>query len=154
MPRERTPEEIYIDLASKGAYEESNIDRDEIEKIKSTTIEDYEYGQRLKTGDLPNWRVIFNIHYDALRELCGLLMRFKQQKTSNHQGLFAFIILKFPELNFDWNFFETIRTIRNQKKYSGTDITQEKWKKVEFQTMLYVATLKKEIEHRLLAAER
>ena len=149
MPRERTPKEIYTELASRGMYEEANLDTDEISTIKRTTTEDYEYGQKLKTGDRPNWRVIFNIHYDALRELCSLLMRFKKQKTSNHQGLFAFIVLKFPELNLSWEFFEIIRTIRNQNKYNGIDITQEKWGGVEFQTVLYISTLKKEIENRL-----
>jgi hypothetical protein len=151
--KERTVEEAYDDLVSQGAYEEANPDADEIEKIKKTTVEDYEYGQKLKTGDQPNWRVIFNIQYDALRELCGLLMRFKKQKTSNHQGLFAFIILQFPELNFDWAFFETIRTMRNHNKYLGTDITKEKWQKIEFQTMLYISTLKKEIERLIKTAE-
>ena len=151
--KERTAEEVYDDLVSQGAYEEANLDADETEKIKRITIEDYEYGQKLKTGDQPNWRVIFNIHYDALRELCGLLMKFKKQKTSNHQGLFAFIILQFPELNFDWAFFETIRTMRNHNKYLRTDITQEKWQKIEFQTMLYISTLRKEIERLIKTAE-
>ena len=45
--------------------------------------------------------------------LCGLSF----QKTGNHQGLFAFIMLEFPELDMDWNFFESIRTIRNQNSY-------------------------------------
>lgn len=149
MPKERKPKEVYENLAEQGAYEEANIDKDETEKIKRITIEDYEFGQSLKKLKEPNWRVIFNIHYDVIRELCDLVMRFKKQKTSNHQGLFAFIILKFPELDLDWNFFETIRKIRNQNKYRGTDITKNTWKEIEFQTELYISTLKKEIEKRL-----
>ena len=76
-------------------------------------------------------------------------MLFKRQKTSNHQGLFAFIILNFPELDFDWTFFETIRNMRNRNKYRGTDIREDMWKKIELQTGLYISTLKKEIEKRL-----
>ena len=149
MLKERTPERVYEDLASQGLYEEANLDKDEAEKVKKLTIEDYEFGKNLKTIDKPNWRIIFNINYDALRELCDLLMFFKKQKTSNHQGLFAFIILNFPELEFDWKFFETVRKMRNQNKYRGMDITKEMWKKVEFQINLYISTLKKEIEKRL-----
>ena len=148
MLKERTPEEVYEDLASQGMYEEANLDKDEIEKVKRMAVEDYEFGKKLKSIDKPNWRVIFNIHYDALRELCDLLMIFKRQKTSNHQGLFAFIILNFPELELDWKFFETLRTMRNQNKYKGIDITEEMWKQIEFQINLYISTLKKEIEDR------
>ncbi|MFO8016790.1 MAG: hypothetical protein R6U32_06820 [Candidatus Woesearchaeota archaeon] len=59
-------------------------------------IEDYEFGKSLRKLENPNWRVIFNINYDVLRELCDQLMRFKRQKVSNHRGLFAFMMLKFP----------------------------------------------------------
>ena len=113
------------------------------------TIEDYEFGKRLKTTKDSNWRIVFNIHYDVLRELCALLMLFKKQKSSNHQGLFAFIILNFPEFDFDWTFFETVRKMRNQNKYKGIDITGDMWKKIEFQINLYISTLKKEIENKL-----
>jgi len=149
MPKERTSEEVYEDLAAKGIYEEANLDKDEVEKIKRLTIEDYEFGKTLNSIENPNYRVIFNINYDVLRELCDLLMMFKKQKTSNHQGLFAFISLNFTELDFDWKFFETVRKMRNHNKYEGTDITKEMWKKVEFQIDLYVSTLNKEIEKRL-----
>ncbi len=149
MLKQRTPKEVYEDLSEQGMYEEANLDKDEIEKIKRITIEDYEFGKTLRTINKPNWRVIFNINYDVLRELCSLLMLFKKQKTSNHQGLFAFIILNFSELEFDWKFFETIRKMRNQNKYSGIDITKEMWKKIEFQIDLYISTLKREIENNL-----
>ena len=76
-------------------------------------------------------------------------MLFKKQKTSNHQGLFAFIILNFPEFDFDWTFFETVRKMRNQNKYRGIDITEDMWKKIDFQINLYISTLKKEIENKL-----
>lgn len=149
MPKERTPKEIYEDLATEGAYEEANLDKDEIIKIKTQCMEDYEFGKRLRKIENPNWRVIFNLNYDVLRELCTQLMIFKKQKISNHQGLFAFIILNFPELELDWNFFDLVRNIRNKNKYSGLDISKEVWKKVELQIDLYISSIKKEIEKRI-----
>ncbi|HLD05685.1 MAG TPA: hypothetical protein VJG90_08250 [Candidatus Nanoarchaeia archaeon] len=149
MPKEKTPEEVYDDLVSQGLYEEAHFDQDEIEKVKMMALEDYEYGKQLRKMEKPNWRVIFNIHYDVLRELCGVLMKFKKQKTSNHQGLFAFILLNYSELEFDWHFFETIRTVRNQNKYKGKDISQETWKTVEFQMDLYISTIQKTIDKQL-----
>jgi len=101
MIKQKTPQQIYEELSKEGIYEEANLDKDEVEKAKVFAIEDCEYGKKLRKDNDPNYRVIFNIHYDVLRELCDQLMRFKKQKISNHQGLFAFIILKFPELDFD-----------------------------------------------------
>ncbi len=149
MVKEKTPEQVYDELATRGLYEEANLDKGEVEKVKKLAIEDYEFGKSLTKLDNPNWRIIFNIHYDVLRELCDQLMRFKKQKTSNHQGLFAFVILNFPKLELDWQFFETVRGVRNQNKYKGMDISKDVWKKVEFQVDLYISTLKKEIEKNL-----
>lgn len=149
MPKEKTPKEVYDELATEGLYEEANFDKDEIKKVIKLASEDYEFGKNLRKIDNVNWRVIFNINYDVLRELCDQLMRFKRQKISNHQGLFAFIILEFSELELDWGFFETMRNIRNQNKYKGADITRDMWKKVEIQVDLYISTLKKEVEKRL-----
>lgn len=103
----KTAEQVYDELSEQGLYEEANLDKLEIQKILNICIEDYEFAQRLKNIDKPNFRVIFNVHYDILRELCSALMKFKKQKISNHQGLFAFISLEFKDLDFDWKFFET-----------------------------------------------
>lgn len=148
MPKERTPKEVYEDLVTQGIYEEAHFDKNEVAKVKMMALEDYAFGKSLRKMENPNWRVIFNIHYDVLRELCDQLMRFKKQKTGNHQGLFAFIVLNFPELELDWNFFETIRNMRNQNKYKGMNISKEMWKKVELQIDLYISTIKKALEEK------
>lgn len=149
MPKEKTPEEVYDELATQGLYEEAHFDRDEVEKVRGMALEDYEFGKGLRKMKAPNWRVIFNIHYDVLRELCDQLMRSKKQKTSNHQGLFAFIVLHFSDLELDWDFFEKIRTVRNQNKYKGADIGKETWKEVEAQMDIYISTVNKLLEVKL-----
>lgn len=136
-------------MAKDGSYEEAHLDRDEISTLLSMVQSDYEYGKQLRTIPNQNWRVIFNIHYDAVRELCDILLRFKQQKISNHQGLFAFIILYFPDIECSWEFFEEIRTIRNHNKYLGTDISIDMWKKTQLEIDLTVSTLLKEIKKHL-----
>src|SRR3989344_6420534 len=149
MIKERTAQEVYNSLSADGAYEEAGCDKDELTKIKTLTLQDYEYGKSLRTMPNPNWRVIFNIHYDVIRELCDVLMRFKKQKTNNHHGTFAFIVLNASDLELDWKFFEMIRIIRNNNKYRGIDIAKETWKKVELQIDLYIKTLNDGIEERL-----
>jgi len=149
MPKERGPEQIYDHLATEGMYEEANLDHDEVKKVLTMVMEDYKFGKSLRRIKNPSWRVIFNVHYDVFRELCDQLMRFKRQKTSKHQGLFAFIVLNFEDLELDWSFLENIRTMRNKNKYQGLDISKKMWQSAELQFDLYISTLKKEIEVRL-----
>ena len=141
--------QIYERLSTKGLYEEANFDKDEITKVLTMVNEDHEFGKNLHKLKNPSWRVIFNIQYDVFRELCDQLMRFERQKISNHQGLFAFIVLHFENLELDWNFLENIRTIRNRNKYQGLDISKIMWQSVELQFNLYISTIKKEIEKRI-----
>ncbi len=147
--KESNPKSVCGELSKQGLFEEANIDKYEVQKVMRFAIEDHEYSKKLRKEKDANWRVIFNIHYDVLRELCDQLIRFHKQKISNHRGLFAFIIINFPDLELDWKYFEMIRLIRNQNKYEGRDITMAMWKQLELQFDVYVSTLKKEIEKRL-----
>jgi hypothetical protein len=140
------PADVHDQLARKGLYEEANLDFIEVQKVVSMVREDYQFGQSLSSLDNPSWRVIFNIHYDVFRELCDQLIRFKKQKISNHRGLFAFIVLYFPDLELDWEFCETIRTARNKNKYEGLDISKKLWGDVRLQFSLYISALTTEIE--------
>ncbi len=146
MAKERTAKEVYEQLSTEGLYEEAHLDKDEVKKVLTMAMEDYQFGKELRKLKSPSWRVIFNIHYDVVRELCDQLMRFEKQKTSNHQALFAFTISYFEELELDWKFLENIRTIRNKNKYQGLDISKEMWKSVGMQFDLYISSLKREIE--------
>ncbi len=149
MPKERTAEQVYDQLSTEGLYEEANLDKDEVKKVLAMAMEDYLFGKGLRKLHNPSWRVIFNIHYDVFRELCDQLMRFERQKTSNHQGLFAFVVVCFESLELEWSFLENIRTIRNKNKYLGLDISKMMWQGVELRFDLYISALKKEIEERL-----
>ncbi len=151
MPREYTPDQIYDKLVREGAYHEAHLDKDEVRKVLTMTIEDYTFGKEIRRSSNPSWRVVFNVHYDVFRELCDQLIRFHKQKISNHQGLFAFIILNFNDLALDWDFLEKIRTLRNKNKYEGLDISKKMWQQVELQFDLYISAIRKEIEEGLNA---
>ncbi len=144
----KTPRQVFNEIKDKGEYESVSIERLEIEAALQMILEDYEFGKRLRHIENPNWRVIFNIHYDVIRELCDQLMRFKNLKTSNHQGLFAFIALNFNDLD-DWEFFETIRTMRNKNKYMALDISKNMWQQVELRLDLNVSLISKQIKELL-----
>ncbi|HLC90134.1 MAG TPA: hypothetical protein VJI15_00020 [Candidatus Nanoarchaeia archaeon] len=147
--RKLSPKEIYDHSAAEGLYEEAHLDKEEASKALEMIQEDYEFAQRMKKDKKPSWRVIFNAYYDAFRELCDQLMRFKKQKSSNHQAVFAFIALHFKDLNFDWELLEQIRTVRNNNKYQNLNISKEMWKSVELPFEMHIAALKKELEKRI-----
>ena len=66
----------------------------------------------------------------------------------NHECLFACLCVKHPELDFDWNFLDSIRRKRNGVNYYGEHVTYDDWKKIELQTKLYISALKKEINNK------
>ena len=144
-----SPKQIYENYAAQGLYEEADFDEDEVKKVLRMTNEDYNFAQRIKKDKKPSWRVIFNAYYDVFRELCDQLMRFKKQKSSNHQAVFAFILVNFKELELDWELLEQIRNVRNNNKYNALDISQQMWKSVEMHFEIYINSLRKELEKKL-----
>lgn len=146
---EKTAQEVYDSFTSEGEYKISNVDYDVIKKIRDTAIENTEYIDFLIKQDVINWRIIYTLYYDALRELCGALIRTNGIKVSNHQGCFAYICIKFSDLELDWNFFEKVRVTRNRNMYEGADITQQDWKEIEIQIKLYVSTIQKVLKEKL-----
>lgn len=144
-----SPKEVYEELSARGEYEEAFFDPLVVKQILVMLKDDYTFAQQMKKNKNIRWRVVFNAYYDILRELCDLLLLFKQQKTSNHQGVFAFITLNFPELEFDWELLEQIRKLRNESKYEGKDISGAMWKGIELRFELYISALQKTAEELL-----
>ena len=64
MAKPQKPEDVYDSLATQGLYEEAHLDKEEVLKVLTMAIEDYEFGKSLRKIKDPSWRVIFNIHYD------------------------------------------------------------------------------------------
>src|SRR3990167_9766635 len=147
--RNLSAKEIYEDSAARGLYEEAGFDADEIKKVLHMALEYFAFSRKIKVEKNPSWRVVYNAYYDVFRELCDLLLRFRKQKSGNHQAVFAFMVVYFKELDFDWPLLEQIRTTRNNNKYQGLDISRNMWKSIEMPLEVYIASLQKEIERRL-----
>jgi hypothetical protein len=58
-------------------------------------------------------------------------------------------LMRYPDLELDWDFFEKVRTKRNGLDYYGNPVGYSDWKEVELQMGLYITTLKKEIRKRI-----
>lgn len=149
MPEYLTQKEAFQKCRTNGMFivlEELNK-----EKIQSTLIiaqGDIDAANKLKK-DLSKetiiWNSVYKLYYDALHELAEAFLRIERVKIENHQCLFAYLCEKHPELEFNWDFFEKVRTKRNGIHYYGTPICYNDWKTAELQFILYTNKLKEEI---------
>lgn len=158
MSKSLTQKEVFMDCKKEGKFIISE-DTD-LEKIKSTLIiaqADIDSSDLIRkqlsgsqhSRDSPQWSSVFKLYYDALHELVEAFLRFDRIKIDNHRCLFAYLCNEHPELEFDWSFFEKIRTTRNGINYYGTPIDFEGWKEVELQIKLYTQKLIEEINRKL-----
>lgn len=144
MAKSKTKKEAYNDCSTRGMNIPLRIvDVDKVEALVRIADEDLLSARDLVKNN--HWNSSYKIHYDVLHELVEAFLLFDKVKTLNHQCLFAYICVKYPQLELDWNFFEQLRTKRNGINYYGTPVLKSDWKKIELQFNLYVNLLKREI---------
>ena len=154
MPKYLTQTEAYNKCKKEGKF----IFTEEIihEKIKSTlNIADADVASAnlIKSNLSKNsfqWSSVYKLYYDALHELAESFLRFEKVKIENHQCLFVYLCEHHKELEFDWDFFEKVRTKRNRIHYYGIPVDFNDWKEVELQFNLYIKKFKEEINKRIL----
>ncbi len=154
MPKYLTKPEAFMKCKKEGKF----IVMEEIDeaKIKSTiTIaeSDIESATSIKKN-IPKqsnqWNSVYKLYYDALHELTESFLIFEKIKIDNHQCLFAYLCEKHPELEFNWDFFEKVRTKRNGINYYGIPVNFDDWKEVELQFSLYIEKIKEHIKKKLV----
>ena len=153
MPKYFTQKEAFLKCEKEGKF--IVIEDIDIEKIKSTLrisegdIESADYVKKNLSKESNQWNSVYKLYYDALHELTESFLKFERIKIDNHQCLFAYLCEKHPELDFDWDFFEKVRTKRNGINYYGIPITSQDWKEVEIQFNLYIKKLREEIKKKI-----
>ncbi len=107
-----------------------------------------------KSKDIPkdstDWTFVFRDYYEALRGLIEAYLLFEGIEADNHQCKNAYICFKHPQLEFDWEFLETIRLKRNAINYRGQLLKYEDWKLLKLKFELHIKALKKEVEKKLI----
>ena len=151
MPKYLTQKEAFMKCKKRGNF--LVVDEVNLERIKSTLSiadADIEAANSIKKS-IPKqsnqWNSVYKLYYDALHELVESFLRFEKTKINNHQCLFVYLCEKHQKLDFDWDFFEKVRTKRNGINYYGTPIDFNDWKEVEFQFILYIKKLREEINN-------
>ncbi len=153
MHKQKTLAELYLECKIQGQFKDQEIiDTDKIKTMIHLSNACTSSAEKLmKTLNKNNaeWSIVYTLIYDALRQICEALIIFDKKKIANHQCLFAYLCTNHPELEFDWNFFEKIRTKRNGIQYYGILITYNDFKEIELQMKIYIKTLQTIIEQKL-----
>jgi uncharacterized protein (UPF0332 family) len=153
MQKPKTLQETYDSCLADGYLKTSqDVDTEKITSLlenASIHLTTADIVRKALNKNSKEWMNVFTLHYDALRTYAEALLLFENVKSNNHQCLFAALCFKFPQLELDWTFFESVRTKRNGVNYYGERITYADWQAVEIQMRLYVSTLKKKVEERL-----
>lgn len=148
MVKEQTVEETYdVCMAEGNLIPIAEINKDRIKSMLKIINEDLLTIKEIENSN--RFNTLCKLNYDVLHTLTEALLLFDKTKSSNHKCLFTFLCLKHPELELDWNFFEKIRTKRNGIHYYGSSVDKTEWKELNFQIIIYINTLRKEIENKL-----
>ena len=153
MPKYLTQKEAFDKCKKQGKFVVTEeTDKERIKSTLNIADSDIESADLIKKNiseKSNQWNSVYKLYYDALHELAESLLNFERIKIDNHQCLFAYLCEKYSELEFNWDFFERIRTKRNGMHYYGTPVSFEDWKQVELQFVLYIKKLKEDIKKRL-----
>lgn len=150
----RELKDVYDECLAEGKVIKLHepVNKEKVRKMLLLVESNREIAQKsAKDADKSSitWNTIYNLNYDALRELAEAFLVFDSVKIINHKCLFAYLYVNHPELELSWEFFEKVRTNRNGINYYGQLVSYADFKEIEVQLNLYVSTLKKEIEKRL-----
>jgi len=153
MRKFKTKEEAYGSCTDEGYFRKiSYINKQKIRALLKNITTNINSAKKLAQS-LPEkdegWMNVYTMHYEAVRIGAEALLIFDKNMSQNHQCLFAGLCVKHPELNFDWDFFEKIRTKRNGVNYYGEQVSYDEWKTAESEFKLTISILKKEIEKKL-----
>jgi len=153
MRKFKTEEEAHDSCSADGYYVNlSRVNKDRVRSLllnADTNVDSANTLAKSLLNDDRRWMTVYTLHYEAMRICAEAFLLFDNLMSQNHQCLFACLCVKHPELEFDWNFFEKIRTKRNGVNYYGEQVSYDEWKEAEPQFNLYTPFLKKAIEKKL-----
>jgi hypothetical protein len=125
------------------------VQEDNIKALIFVAQEELKVIKELKKIKISAENTIYKLYYDILHTLVEAFVKIDKMKISNHECLFAYLCNEHPELEFDWNFFQKVRTKRNCISYYGTLVSKENLKEVELQFNLYIKSLQELINRKL-----
>lgn len=116
MDAERTYDRC---VAEGNVIEKEEIDLNLAKSILDSTFSELKLIEQIKklSGNVSSH--LFKTYYDILRELAQALLHFDKVEVKNHICLFSYLVVKHPDLEFDWQRLDEIRRLRNRICYYG-----------------------------------
>jgi len=156
MRKDRSIKGIFQACTAEGSFTPlAKIDTDQIRAMFDVAIVDFEtvkeWSQKA-AKESGQWNAIYKLAYDVLHTLSEAFLVFDKIKARTHECVFVHLCQQHAELEFDWNFFEKVRTVRNRSIYYGNPASYHQWNEIELQINLYITALKKAIETKLATA--
>jgi len=145
-------EETYEICISSGNIREKLPDIELIKSMKQVAEKGLEFikGKSKEIlKDSTDWTFVFRDYYESLRALIEAYLLFDGIEAESHQCKNAFICVRHPELELDWEFLETARLKRNGINYRGQLLKYDDWKSLNLKFDLHICVLKKEIDKML-----
>jgi hypothetical protein len=153
MHKDRTQSGIYAACSAEGSFIPlAKMDLEQISgmlKVALADLETVNFWQKRAPKDSSQWNAIYKLSYDVFHALAEAFLLFDMVKAKTHECIFAYLCEKHPELEFDWNFLERIRTKRNRSLYYGEPASYTDWNGISLQIHLYISALRKAIEEKL-----
>ena len=124
-------DETYDLCLVNGKFREKNkIDTELVKSLKNVALNGLRFIKE-KSKDIDknstDWTFVFRDYYEALRGLIEAYLLFDKIEAESHQCKNAYICFKHKELEFNWEFLETIRLKRNAINYRGYLLKYEDW---------------------------
>jgi hypothetical protein len=145
-------EATYDSCIAKGLIKEKSVDIELIKSLKLVSEGGIEFMKRNANNipkDSADWTFVFRGYYESLRELIEAYLLFDGIGADNHQCNNAYLCLKHPELEADWEFLETVRLKRNAVNYRGILLKYSDWLLFKIKFDLHLSLLKNKIEEKL-----
>jgi len=145
-------EETYRTCISLGNIREKRMDILLIKSLLEVSIKGIEFIKKISMTlekESEYWTFVFRDYYESLRSLIEAFILFDGIEAESHQCQNAYICLKHPELEIDWEFLEAIRLRRNAVNYRGHLLSYSEWKNFHLNFDLHINQLQKEVTARL-----
>lgn len=153
MPKFKTKQEAHDSCVADGYLRtQSYINKERIKSLvvnADTNVETAALLITLLEKDDRRWMSVYTLHYEAMRTYAEAFLLLEKVISQNHQCIFAYLCVQHEEFDFDWTFFEKIRTKRNGVNYYGEHVSYDDWKAVEGNFKKYITLLKQEIEKKV-----
>ncbi|MBI4146509.1 hypothetical protein HY489_04180 [Candidatus Woesearchaeota archaeon] len=152
MREDRSLAGVFKGCTNEGSFSPlAKIDTDQVRAMFDVALADFgtvkEWSKKA-ARESGQWNAIYKLAYDVLHTLSEAFLVFDKIKARTHECVFAYLCEKHPEFEFDWNFFEKVRTVRNRSIYYGEPASYAHWKEIDLQINLYIKTLEKAVETR------